>query len=141
MAGKEIIQKGDCASYFFLLFDGEIELKFHFQKRNRDDVFDVLRAGTIGFIYSCLDESPQLYTLMAKTDCYMLIMTKQQLLEIAKENRMFKENLRLITTLLNKDELPLYNDFARARNVEDDPPPAPSQEDGEMEPPTTTGAI
>ena len=63
---------------------------------------------------------------MAKTDCYMLIMTKQQLLEIAKENRMFKENLRLITTLLNKDELPLYNDFARARNVEDDPPPAPS---------------
>ena len=25
--GKEIIKKGDCASYFFLLVDGEIELR------------------------------------------------------------------------------------------------------------------
>ena len=39
-------------------------------------------------------------------------MPKPLILEIAKDNRVFKENLRMITNLLNKDEIPLYEDFS-----------------------------
>ena len=40
------------------------------------------------------------------------------MMEIAKDNKGFKENIKTITNLLNKDELPLYDDFSKAKNVD-----------------------
>ena len=51
----------------------------------------------------------------------MLIMPKALLMDIAKDNRPFKDNIKKISTALNKDDFGAYNDFARAtKNVEDE---------------------
>jgi len=47
-----------------------------------------------------------------------MMMHKHQMMEIAKDNKGFKENIKTITNLLNKDELPLYDDFSKAKNVD-----------------------
>lgn len=117
MKGKEILKKGDCSNYIFLLVDGEIELQFNFEneKEGRSSVFDVLKPGNIGFIYSSIEEQAQPFSVVAKTNCNVLIAPQSVIKEISKDNRNFKENHKVIKNLLDKDEFPLFNDFALAR--------------------------
>ena len=119
--GKEIIKKGECSNYIFLLVDGEIEIQFKFEKKkiNRSSVFDVLKPGHLGFIYSSIEEQVQPYSLVARTNCNILIAPQSVIQEISKDNKSFKDNFKTIKSLLEKDEFPLFSDFTVARGMND----------------------
>ena len=69
-----------------MLIDGEIELKFSFEKKKTDDVYDIIKTGSVGLIYSSIDEAPLLFKIVARTDCTLLLLPKSTLLEVSKYN-------------------------------------------------------
>ena len=52
--GKEILKKGECPDYIFLLVEGQIDLKFNFngKRAKQDENFETISSGAIGFMYT-----------------------------------------------------------------------------------------
>ena len=67
--------------------EGALELKFSFPNRpDLNPTFMRVEAGYTGFIYSCLDSSPLLYTVVAAEDCTLFVMTVKKLMEVGAAN-------------------------------------------------------
>ena len=75
-----------------------------------------LRKGTVAFPYSFLEQNANCYSVYVKENSVLLMLSKEQLIDITKDNRNFVNQITSITSELKSDKFVYRGDFLQNKS-------------------------